>query len=494
MKSKILYLVAFVALALVSCNDYLNVKPTTEVDRDELFKSEEGYADALSGVYGDMTSTSLYGRNLTWYCMDLFAGYYKSPYYSMNNNYSQYLYKHSNQNRNETVIATIDAFWSKMYTEIANLNSIIGTIDANKNYFTGNNYSVVKGEALGLRAFLHFDLLRMFGQPYSIGKDSLSIPYVNSLTTKVTKLNAVDSVLTHIITDLKEAKILMNNDPMKLSTSPATALASLPSGSYTSYNIPAWHNRRFHFNYYAVVATLARAYLWKGDKANALAQAQEIIGVQGDKFPWVSNGNLTVIGTDAVNQDRTFATEQIFAMNIRKATFEDNMDGYLYFKSTALSSSMNVLNGDKSIFENYTTDPRYQYLLTLNSKKYLLSKFYQNTSVGSFFQERLPLIRMSEMYYIAAECAPDVATGVGYLNTVRANRGLSTKPLSTTISQRELANEIMKEYRKEFFGEGQMWFYYKRTLSKSIPNMGNFSNISLYTFDRPSDEDLYGGR
>jgi hypothetical protein len=479
---------------LTSCNDYLDVKPTTEVDRDELFLSEEGYADALAGVYGDMTKTDLYGRNITWYCLDLFAGYYKSPYYGTNNFYSQYLYKHNNQNRNENVITTIDAFWSNIYTEISNLNSILATIDRDKGNFTGDNYKVIKGEALGLRAFLHFDLLRMFGQPYSTGKDSLSIPYVNSLTTKVTKLSTVDSVLTHIITDLEEAKTLMTNDPMKLGTTPSAALASTPSGSYAIYNIPVWHNRRFHFNYYAAAATLARAYLWKGDKSNALAQAKEIIDVQKSKFPWVANSNLTTIGTDNVNQDRTFATEQIFALNIRKATFEDNMDGYMYFKSTALSSSQNVLSGDKSIYEDYTTDPRYQYLLTLNSKKYLLSKFYQNASVASFFQERLPLIRMSEMYYIAAECASNVATGVTYLNAVRANRGLSARPLAVTISQNELTSEIKKEYRKELFGEGQMWFYYKRTLAESIPNMWSFGDISLYTFDRPSDEDLYGGR
>lgn len=494
MKIKNIFSILVVGVLMASCNDYLDVKPTTEVDRSELFQSEEGYADALSGVYGDMTKTSLYGRDMTWNFMDMWAGYYKSPFYGAVPYYTKYLYKHSNENRNETVIATVDAFWSGIYTEISNLNSILETIDSNKNSFTGDNYNIIKGETLGLRAFLHFDLLRMFGLPYSIGKDSLCIPYVTTLTTKVTKLESVDSVLTHIITDLQTAKQLMTNDPMKLGTTPSTALASLPTGSYSTYDIPAWHNRRFHFNYYAAVATLARAYLWKGDKTNALAAAKEIIDVQSQKFPWVSNANLTTIGTDAVNQDRTFATEHIFDLNIRKATFETNMDGYLYFKSTAISSSQYTLNGDYSIYEKLTTDPRYQYLLTLNSKKYILSKFYQNDNVGAYFQERLPLIRMSEMYYIAAECAPDVATGIAYLEKVRANRGLSAKQLSTALTQNELQTEIQKEYRKEFFGEGQMWFYFKRKLATSIPNMSSFNDVSLYTFDRPSDEDLYGGR
>lgn len=519
MKMKKIYSIIFLGLLLVSCNDYLDVKPSSEVDREDLLKSEEGYADALSGVYGDMTSTSLYGRNLTWNCMDALAGYYKSPYVSEMKYFTQYSYKRSNQYRNESAVSIVNTFWSKMYTEIANLNSILETIDKNKTSFTDDNYNVIKGEALGLRAFLHFDLLRMFGQPYSTGKDSLSIPYVTELTTKVTKLGTVDNVLTQIINDLKEAKTLLANDPMKLGITPSSVLASLPSDAYgidgafsssggggfiitvnptkiaySKYGIQDWHNRRFHFNYYAAVATLARAYLWKGDKANALAEAQEIINAQESKFPWVQNSNLTTIGTTAVNQDRTFATEQIFALNIRQSTFENNMDGYMYFKSTNIATSGKVLNSNNTYYESLTTDPRLQYMFTVNGSNTILTKFYQDETVASFFQERMPLIRLSEMYYIAAECSPDVATGISYLEQVRSHRGLSAKPLSTDLSQSDFQKEISKEYKKEFFGEGQMWYYYKRTLASSIPNMYNFTNTSLYTFDRPEDEDLYGGR
>jgi hypothetical protein len=103
-------------------------------------------------------------------------------------------------------------------------------------------------------------------------------------------------------------------------------------------------------------------------------------------------------------------------------------------------------------------------------------------------------MRVSEMYYIAAECAPDVATGVNYLEQVRSHRGLTAEALSTSMSQEELQEQILKEYRKELVGEGQLWFYYKRNLASSIPNMDDFNSTDLYTFDRPADEDTYGGR
>ena len=95
------------------------------------------------------------------------------------------------------------------------------------------------------------------------------------------------------------------------------------------------------------------------------------------------------------------------------------------------------------------------------------------------------------MYYIAAECEPNPADGVAWLEEVRANRGLGSRPLPATLTAEQLETEIQNEYRREFCGEGQMWFYYKRHSATSIPNMVNFDDVSLYTFDRPEDEDLY---
>jgi len=63
------------------------------------------------------------------------------------------------------------------------------------------------------------------------------------------------------------------------------------------------------------------------------------------------------------------------------------------------------------------------------------------------------------MYYILAETAPTLNDGFTQLNAVRTRRGLSALPVST---QATLNNEITKEYQKEFYAEGQLWFYYKR--------------------------------
>ena len=56
-----------------------------------------------------------------------------------------------------------ERIWGNMYNLIANVNNLLYYCDAKKQVLTTENYyEIIKGEALGLRAFLHFDLLRIY--------------------------------------------------------------------------------------------------------------------------------------------------------------------------------------------------------------------------------------------------------------------------------------------------------------------------------------------
>lgn len=481
-------------MSLTSCNDWLDVKPSSELDREDLFRNETGYAEALTGVYSKMSSAELYGRNLSWYIPDMLAGYFAQGYPGGRVNYWQnYTYKHSNQNRSETAIGVVDGIWLDMYNAIANLNSMLECIDSDRNKFTGDNYNIIKGEALGLRAFLHFELLRMFGEPYSIGKDNAAIPYVDKLSTEVFPILTVDEALTRIIDDLTKAKELMVNDPMRLGAAPSDVLAPIPSDQYNYWSnyVASYHNRRFNFNYYAAVATLARAYLWKDDKTNALINAREVIDAQPTRFPWVESGNLSKIGnTDSYsyNQDRTFATEHVFAMNVQK--LENYIDGYLWQGENTFDQNFLPINYAGEFFFS-GKDIRSQYLIATIGYDKFCSKYYQNKVVLQIFQQRIPLIRISEMYYIAAECTTDKSEALALIDVVRSHRGLSDEPLQSGAN---VSDELQKEYQKEFLGEGQLWYYYKRNTAGYIPNAYSFNDVALYTFDHPEDEDVYGGR
>lgn len=516
-KARIL-LIVFLPLCMLtfsamcsSCNDWLDVEPTTEMDREDLFKDEAGFADAISGVYTIMSKDALYGKNMTWYLLEMMGGggyagsglnsYIEQYYFHPNTPYSYF------QNYQ---INYIDPIWKNAYNAIANINSILACIDEKKNVFTGDDYSIIKGEALGLRAFLHFDLMRLYTDAYSsddYSNTKVYMPYVSSLTSDVYALAPAEFIAQAILKDLNESKELLKKDPMLTGSAPSPYVCDEVSGLLTlrnQYGIKDWHNRRLHFNYYAAVATMARLYLWTGDKEQALQCAKEIIDAPADKFPWVNTDLIANVtsASNTVARDRSFCTEHIMALNV--IDLEDRIDGILQEKQKTFQSTNQMLGMNTNyLFDNATrdADPRYTYLRYVYSDFFHIStKYYQDDdSQNQYFPwavKRIPLIKLAEMYYIAAECEPDIDQAVEYLETVRRHRGMAPYPL-TVSSHEELQQEIENEYRKEFVSEGQLFYYHKR-LNQSFTNAGFQGSYEItpevFTMPRPDDEDTYGGR
>lgn len=484
---------ASMALSFCGCNEWLDVKSSTELDREDLFESEYGFSEALLGVYSQLGESSLWGSELSWGLLDVLGGQYidvKGNY----NKFSSFSYKQNSSERDDNAVGIIDQLWRGIYAQIANLNSLLESIDERKEVFTADNYSVIKGEAIGLRAFLHFELCRMYGGDFEHGKDKETIPFVDQLSTKVAPMLSLEDACSRIIDELNEARKLLEKDPMFLNITPSSVLASLPTGKYSDYDIPDWHNRRFHFNYFAVLATLARVYQWQGNDEDALRLAKEVIQYQESHFPWVLRDNLTTINNSSYNtfenQDRTFATEHIFALNIR--TLEYNIQGFL----NTVGGTSNVLNSDISKFPG--GDLRRQYLFNYVGDKYLLNKFYQPEIVAEFFKYRMPLIKISEMYLIAAEATDDIKEAAGYLDELKNHRGFTSDLVGEVergyLLPEDISYEIMREYQLEFCGEGQLWFYYKRNQILEIPNTDGLSNLDMFVFDIPENEIIYGGR
>ena len=66
-------LLVLVCFSMMACNDWLSVKPKTEMEAEDLFSTEAGFKDALAGVYTAMTKSSLYGREMTYGIVDVVA-------------------------------------------------------------------------------------------------------------------------------------------------------------------------------------------------------------------------------------------------------------------------------------------------------------------------------------------------------------------------------------------------------------------------------------
>lgn len=109
----------------------------------------------------------------------------------------------------------------------------------------------------------------------------------------------------------------------------------------------------------------------------------------------------------------------------------------------------------------------------------------------SIYSQIIPMIRISEMYYIKAEAEIDNDPEQAYqiLKDFLIYRGIANPKIRTP---RELLDS---EYKKEFFGEGQLFFYYKRLNRSSIPSAYGTSEVNMssnqYVVPVPDGENQY---
>jgi hypothetical protein len=124
------------------------------------------------------------------------------------------------------------------------------------------------------------------------------------------------------------------------------------------------------------------------------------------------------------------------------------------------------------------------------------SKFFQNSNLPYSMQNIVPVIRVSELYYIVAECANakgDLDKGLLNLNEVRKARGLDPLTSASISDPVSLSNEIMKEYKKEFINEGQTFLFYKRLNKDLKAESGTTVTVpeGAYVFPIPDKEGEY---
>ena len=461
-----------IGVSLVSCEDWLDVRPKSEILTDMHFEEENGFRDQLAGVYTAMTETSMYGRSLSFGLMSVLSQDYDLKSESTYRYAAEYNYEETGTK------GMIDNIWSSAYNCIANLNIMLKYIDNDPNIFTDNNYKMYKGEILGLRAFLHLEMLRIFSPSPKANGNAMAVPYVTQYDKVVTKQKTVNETMNLIIADLLEAEKLLKESDTFLNE---------------ELNYTVRWDRRYYFNYYAVLGTLARAYMYKGDHTNALTYANMIIEEGEDynsDFSWTSNDTMESKYENQVN--RLFSGECLFYLNVKD--FNDIVK--YHFTSSASNDTFTPSETKaEQIFEkglglgnDYRLHKNFQYD---GADKYLW-KYHQYE--GGACNDIVPVLRKTESYYIAAEILKESnpKRAIELLNLVREARNLEFAPLSD-LTPEQIQEEVAKEYRKEFLAEGQMFFYYKRLDVSRIEGAG-VNAQSIYVLPMPDTEIEFGER
>ncbi len=496
MKKQILLLLT--AALFASCNDWLDVTPTDQTLDTELFATEGGIQSATNGLYREMTSTALYGGQLTQTTVEVMGHFYAYERGGNPANLLKEFWSLANFRYDDvSVKARFSSVWSTAYSNLLHLNVYIDNLRESTAPITEKNRNILLGEAYGLRAYLHFDLFRLFGPAWKDRTGNKILPYNNRSAIILNQAgyeervySTAEAYMDSLWKDLNRAEdLLEGNDP--IITDPRSIADTLLDDNF-------YQNRNRRMNYYAVKGLQARVHQYCGDDELA-AQAAKVVTDQvgesdsKERFKWVNLSNFES------QNNFVFFSEVIFGINSLDYTSnattwysgtefykcyvvdKDNLTGNILGYAGALeamydirskqwmTSAINDLNG----LAQYSPDVLYV------SKKYTKNSSRDVPAIANL----QVLMRMTEMYYIQAEAAlkaGDKPKAVELLNEVLEHRGLDqTEFLAETDAEADIEAHLVKEYYREFFGEGQVFFFHKRRGSTSMFYGNNSGNATI---------------
>jgi hypothetical protein len=436
------------AASVSSCNKILNVDPQFNVDGNNAFKTIEDCDFALAGAYRLFQSTSYYGStdgssNAFVALPDILSDNLRETSESLGNEriFSRWSYA-----ADET---QIEGTWLIGYRIISEANLVLGNVDK----FAATSQGAVnriKGQALTIRALVHFDLLRYFVNDYARNSTSPGIPYITEFNYEVKpSRGTVAQTYTAIETDLLAAKTLLQSTDHAVNSS----------------------STRAYLDKYAVDAILARMYLYSGQYTNAVQRATTVINT----FPLASQSVFPDIWTDASN------AEVIWAL-----VFDAGQGGpgySAYFPQPDASQYA----PDPDLLNLYGAgDVRTDAYFAVVSGRVILSKYLAKASALTHPDGvvNFKALRTGEMYLIRAEAyakSTNDALGSADLNTLRSARIAGYTPVSLTGTA--LLNAIATERRKELVAEGHRFFDLKRT-TRTVARVSCSSFCTLNSTNR----------
>ena len=431
-------IVAF-SLMFSACGEsFLDVDPSNSVLAEKAIRSEKDVEVAINGLYNDMQDrhwmSSTYLAIPGVMADGIGINVKNSNRYTAS--YGYYVQKG---------YADPLGAWKLPYRLIRKANLILEKVDNIKGDKVELNH--YKGVVLGLRAFAHFDLVRMFAHPYSQGGDALGIPIVTGVlpSTADVARNTVGEVYTQVIKDLNDATKLLN--PKKI--------------------------ERGKFHYWGAKALLARVYLYHEDWDLAAKIATEVLEnnnlASREQYMQIFNGNNPESIFELINT----AVDNGRGDNIGKLV-NPKPKGY----------------GDVFITEHLQalfkpSDIRHSLIAKSDSI------YYPNKYPTGGVSDNVQIIRASEVSLIAAEAYAKGTNprkdelSLEYLNKV-ITRSVNKDAALSNLTGQALVDSILVERERELFCEGHRLFDLTRN-NKEIRRGDDYWSAKEYKFIKPNN-------
>ncbi len=499
--------------AFASCSKWLDVMQDDNMTEDQQFSTADGYRSATNGIYQSLSVPELFGKEMTYGFVSALSQYLTSPQVPIVNYQNDaYFYTDRYQFDTPEVRRYAQNIWEHGYKVIADCNNLIQHIEAaDRDMFpyADSHFEpeIIRGEAYAVRAFMHFELLRLFGPSPAADMNGRAIPYRDTYPQQFKEFSTTRQVLDRVIDDLELAydQVVLYDNPVDLEDgiwAPGYGETQVGSRYQVNGNFPGlfFHTRGCRFNSVAIRSLLARVYAYAGDleKANKLASEiwQDVV-VDEQNYPYVTFPTSPQV-TSAQWPHKLQEELMIGLYNARLAEDYET----LLSAATADNPTYFLKNVDYmyKTYRNDVTDARYAKLITNKATGSAVPLYYSlryaerqlASNSNSVENEVIPLMRMAELIYIRAEYMAkqgDVPGAVGLLGEHRSKKG-ATRLLDPAMNLNQFMEELEYDMWKEYTMEGQMFFYWKRSNAPRIRTGATFVEMTAdkYVLPIPDSE------
>lgn len=416
-----------IGMSMVSnCTDFLEIdSPKNMIAQTSIFKDKNMAQSALADLYSNLRNNSLLRGDISG--MHFLLGCYTDELVAVTSQETDFKIFFNLAVQPST--KSVDDLWINAYKQIYAANNILEGVDRSSEYLDDATVKQLKGEALAIRAFLHFQLTMTYGDiPYVTSTDYIINQSISKSTHKV--------VMQNILSDLHEGESLL--------------LYSYPTAT------------KSHINKTAVELLLSRTYLYEKDWQHALEYAAKVIN----------------------NPSYSMETD------LAKVFMKDNKSSIWYFMPA--EPGINTLEGQYFIIPTLpaqnavlsaglvnsfepTDARRQQWIKSITNTQetfYFPFKYKQNGKTTASVEYSI-MFRTEEAYLTMAEAENELGFGNSALinlNKIRNRAGLLSLPL---LPKEQLRTAILEERRHEFFTEGGFRFFdLKRTGSLDAVMIG----------------------
>ncbi|KAF2517002.1 RagB/SusD family nutrient uptake outer membrane protein [Flavobacterium foetidum] len=428
------YILLFVAaIAVTSCDDYLDVQPvgrvipeTLEQYRAVITKAYHGYPEhkSLSAVRTDELAIDEFGDEINRY-KDI------------------YIWKDANPDAN-----TISFQYGALYNTIFYTNVIINEAPGKLSNSAEKNQLI--GEAYALRAMAYFDLINLFGKPYNAttsGSDK-GVPLALKIDLEqVYAAQSVEVIYNQVISDTEKAENLIN-------------LNTQPTG------------KNYRFSKAALYSLESRIYLYQQQWQKSLDAANKALAIKNELVDLKATATLT---TKYDSKESILALEDGYNTGLKR----------LFYASADLIGSY-----------TRTADLRFPLYFSASGSRFRIQKGGNNDQRCSFRTSELYLTKAETSLKLnnIADAKTTIISFVKNRYTTAAFTQLESD--INAMNAADLNTFILAERKREFAAEGHRWFDLRRTTQQPIVHSFNGEDFTLiqndprYTIIYPADARL----